>query len=65
MKNQSLQHDHAFALATAILEMVAPCLRGEEQRDAFDMFYEAAKAGFQHYEEQADRRQQRLGPSAN
>lgn len=62
----SLQHDHAFALAKAILEMVAPCLhREEEQREAFNMFYEAAKASLEHYEMMADRRTRRIKPSNN
>lgn len=62
---QSLQHDHAHALAVAILQMVTPCLREEEQREAFEMFYEAAKASFEHYEMMADRRMKRIKPSAN
>ena len=63
--NQSLQHDHAFALATAILEIVSPCLREEEQREAFNMFYEAAKSSLEHYEMMADRRMRRIKPSSN
>jgi hypothetical protein len=62
---KSLQHDHAFALATAILEIVAPCLRDDEKRDAWNLFYEAAMASFEHYEMMADRRMRRVKPSVN
>jgi hypothetical protein len=65
MKSQSLLHDHAFALATAILDMVAPCLREEEKREAFEMFYTAAKAAFESYETCADRMERRVRPSKN
>jgi hypothetical protein len=65
MKNQSLGHDHAYALATVIIDIVGGCLREEERRDAFNEFYKAAMASFEHYEQQADRREQRLRPSLN
>jgi hypothetical protein len=62
---KSLQTDHAMALAKAILDIIAPCLRDEEKRDAFNMFVETAKASFEHYEMMADRRTRRIGPSNN
>ncbi len=65
MISQHLIHDHAMALAKAILDIIAPCLREEEQREAFGQFYEACKAGFMHYEERADRMMRRLRPLEN
>ena len=53
--------DHAMALARAILEIVAPCLREEEKVEAFGMFFEASKAGLEHYEASAERMRKRLG----
>jgi hypothetical protein len=63
--NQSLQHDHVFALAKVILEMLTNCIREEEQRDAFEEIYTAVKASFEHYEMMADRRMRRIRPSNN
>ncbi|MBN9120389.1 MAG: hypothetical protein J0I06_14735 [Planctomycetes bacterium] len=54
-----------MALGQAILDIVAPCLRPEEQRDAFEMFVTAAKAVLDSYEEKADRMRRRVKPSAN
>ncbi len=54
-----------MALAKAILDIVAPCLREEEQKEAFGMFYEACKAALMHYEERADRMLHRLRPMNN
>lgn len=66
MPSASLIHDHSWALATAILEMVKPCLREEEQREAFEMFLEASKAMLAKYEEAAARQAKRLcQPSRN
>jgi hypothetical protein len=65
MKSESLQHDHAMALAAALLEIVENCIRPEERRDAFDAFYTAAKAGIESYELHADRMRRRVQPSAN
>jgi hypothetical protein len=65
MRSQSLISDHAMALAKVIHEMVAPCLREEEQREAFRMIYEAAKATLLSYEKKADRMVRQVKPSAN
>jgi hypothetical protein len=66
MPSASLIHDHATALATAILEMVSPCLRPEETREAWSMFLEASKAMLEKYEEAAARQAKRLcKPSRN
>ena len=65
MPSASLIHDHAMALAAALLEIVSPALREEEKREAFNLFYEAAKAGLEHYELRADRMKRRLVPGRN
>jgi len=60
--NQRLQHDCAFALATALLEMVGNCIRLEERRDCWEEFYRASLAGIQAYDIQAERMRRRLNP---
>jgi hypothetical protein len=60
MKSESVFHDHAFALAVILLELIENCIRPEEKRIAFEAFYEAAKAAFRSYEEQADRMHRRV-----
>jgi hypothetical protein len=55
-----LIHDAAFATAKALLEMIAPLLREEERRDAFEALYEAVKAGIEAYAVQSHRQRQRL-----
>ena len=57
--NMRLCHDVAFAMATALLDIVRPCLRPEEHRDAFSEFYQVCRAGldrFQHLEDRMARR---------
>jgi len=65
MRSDSLINDHAIALAVSIMEIVEPCLREEEVREVFGLFYEACKAALTYYEEKADRMQRRLKPSRN
>ena len=48
--NARARHDAAVATARAILEVVSPCLRPEEQRDAYEEFYRAVSAGLEAYE---------------
>ena len=62
---QRLQHDTAFALATALLEIVENCIRPEERRDAFDAFYQASKGALECYETMKGREDTRLRPSRN
>ena len=62
---QRLQHDTAFALATALLEIVENCIRPDERRDAFDAFYAACKGAFECYEITKRREETRLMPSRN
>jgi hypothetical protein len=63
--NTRLQHDAAFAMAHALLEIVQNCLRPEERRDAFEWFYETCKAGIESYDVMRDRMQHRLRPMKN
>jgi hypothetical protein len=63
--NQRLIHDVAMAMAVAILELVEGCIRPEEQRDAFEEFYCACKAGLENYEMQRAGMTQRLYPTKN
>jgi hypothetical protein len=57
-----LQHDAAEAMAHALLDLVKPCLREEEFRDAFDEFYAVCRARIEAYELQIDRMRRRLNP---
>jgi hypothetical protein len=60
--NQRLQHDTAFALATALLEIVRNYVREEERRDAFAAFYEACRAGIEAHDLRRQRIEKRLRP---
>ena len=60
-----LAHDAAYAMAKAILDVIAPTLREEEKRDAFAEFYQVCKAGIEAYELQVCRMQNRLDPKGN
>jgi hypothetical protein len=60
--NDRLIHDAAFALSRGILSVFAPCLREEEQREAFREVYERVKAGIERFEIESDRMAQRLRP---
>jgi hypothetical protein len=63
--NQRLQHDSAFALAVALLEIVQNCIQEEERRDALAAFYEACRAGIEAHDIQRQRMHLRLHPSSN
>jgi hypothetical protein len=65
MLSQSLMHDYAMKLAAAALGVVAPCLREEEQRDAFNYLYDACIEVLKEYEERASRMERRVRPSNN
>ncbi len=62
---QRLQHDSAYALATALLEIIENCIRPDERRDAFEEFYAACKGAFECYETMKRREETRLMPSRN
>jgi hypothetical protein len=63
--NTRLQHDAAFAMATALLEIVENCIREDERRDAFAEFYRVVHAGIEAFCVQDERMRQRLKPSNN
>ena len=65
MRSQSLITDHAMALGKTIIDIVAPCLREEERKEAFCLFVEAAKGMLLSYEEKAERMARRVKPSSN
>lgn len=60
-----LQHDAAVAMARALVEIIAPCLREEEQRDAFEEFYRVCHAGIEAYVAQASHKERQLLPGRN
>lgn len=62
---ERLKHDTAWVLSHSILEIFAPCLREEEQREAFAEVYVRIKAGLEALCIQEERQAQRLSPSKN
>lgn len=62
MMNQRLQHETAFALASALLEIVPNGIREEERRDTFAAFYEACRAAIGAYDVRRHRMEMRLHP---
>jgi hypothetical protein len=62
---ERLQHDCAWMLSQHILEIFAPCLREEEQADAFAEVYARCRAAFEAFCIQEARMQRRLQPSKN
>jgi len=65
MPNDQLIHDVAWATSQHIVEVFAPCLREEEQPDAFAEVYARLKACLETFEIESNRREQRLHPSQN
>jgi hypothetical protein len=63
--NQRLKHDAVMAMATACLDLIKPCLRDEEWRDAFEGFSAICTAGIEAYEIQKQRMLERLNPTKN
>jgi hypothetical protein len=61
----SLQHDAAWAAAVAALQLVAPALLPDEQKDALARFYEIVKAAIETYDIMIRREQLRQVPSRN
>jgi D-alanyl-D-alanine dipeptidase len=62
---QKLSNDVAFLMAHELLGIVVNCLRPEEQRDAFEAFFEVCKRGLNTHETHADTMHQRMSPSNN
>lgn len=65
MIHHRLLNESAFQMAAALLATIQNCLRPEEHRDAFEVFYEQCRDGLLNYEAKRQRMQQRLRPSAN
>lgn len=65
MGKTRIRHDAAFAAAKASLDVVAPCLREEEQAEVFGIFYQIAVASLEAYEAMVQREANRLHPSDN
>lgn len=64
--NDRLHHDHAWACAEVILELVQHLMREECHRDAaHQAFYEAIRSCLLHYDMQRERQERRLQPSRN
>jgi hypothetical protein len=60
--SQSLLHEYAEKFARASIGIIAPCLREEEIKEAYGLFYEAAILALNEYESRAERQHQRLKP---
>jgi hypothetical protein len=58
-------HDAAFPMAKALLDVVAPCIREEERRDAFDAFYRICLDGIEAFLIRHNRMESRLHPGKN
>jgi len=55
MQREALRHDVSWAVAAAIVEVFASCIREECQADAFAEVYERIKAGLEAFEIQMQR----------
>jgi hypothetical protein len=58
--HQRLANEFVIRLARRALAIIAPCLREEEWRDAFDEFHAAFREELLRYEEERDRMRARL-----
>ena len=65
MRSQSLLNECAMRIAQACLNIVAPCLREEERKEAFAAFFDAVKPLLDEYETRAERMSRRVRPSSN
>jgi hypothetical protein len=65
MAGDSLIDDVARATAVTIVEVFAPCLREEEQREAFVEVYTRVKAGLERYQLREARLCQRVKPGTD
>jgi hypothetical protein len=60
-----LIHDVAWVATQHVLEIFAPLLREEEQREAFAEIYQRVRAGLECYETRVERMARRLSPGKN
>jgi hypothetical protein len=63
--NQRSVNGRTFAMAQELLDLVAPCIREEERRDAFEAFYAVCKKHLEQFCIEQDRMMQRLKPTSN
>ena len=61
--HQRLANEFVLRLARRALDIISPCLRPEEFRDALDEFHAAFREELFRYEEARERMQKRLGRS--
>jgi hypothetical protein len=52
--NQAARHDASRRLAYKLVEIIAPCLRPEEQIEALREFYAVIRASLEEYESSFD-----------
>jgi hypothetical protein len=62
MPSASLIHDVAWATATDLFQLFAPCLLEEDKHDAFAQLYLVVKAGLEFYQTRENHRQYLLRP---
>lgn len=65
MANQRLINFRALLMAQEILDSLGACLREEERRDAFDVFFRLCKSGLESFCVEQERMQRRLKPNSN
>jgi hypothetical protein len=62
---ERLLHDTAWSCAYSLVEVIAPCLREDEQTDAFHEFYKRVRAAVETYLIMEAREARQLTPSRN
>lgn len=65
MRSEAQIHDHAWAIAHAMLDAIGHNYREEEQREIFSICYNAARAGLESFCSQYERMLKRICPSKN
>ncbi len=55
-----ISHDVAFSTTLAVVRVFSPCLRDEEQRDAFDEVYPLIQQALLTFHERVERERERL-----
>ncbi len=63
--NEHLIHDTSWSAAYSMVEVVAPCLREEEQAEAFHAFYRRVRAALEAYAIMSERGWRCANPSRN
>ena len=64
--NATIRHDMASKLAYELVEMIASCLRQEEQLEALHEFYAVIKSGLDEYDaKNAETTRQLATPNRN